>query len=263
MSETDRRRSRITFFAAAMAGAALVSSAAGRATTLPIDWKNLVVNVRPLVLDQHPTSEDQVTVLVGGDSTPDCIGLTFGPAVVTGTTIRLQGHRYLPPFECAPGFPWSQEIELPRLDDALFAYQIEVYDEDLLIHTQPLEVWPPSHQLLLFDAPAEQAWNDYLTVKVDLTDPVTGPPRPASAVFQTHSAGYFWFFAPANVEVTAKVVDGRPVNGHYWIFLAGMSNLGFTVTVTHVSSCAFPHCAQKTYVNPPGQRLNVIDTQFP
>jgi hypothetical protein len=262
VSGTDRRRSRITLLAAAAAGAALVSAAAARAATPPVDWKNLVVNVRPLVRDQHPTNEDRVTVLVAGDSTPDCAGLTFSPAVVTGTTIRLDGHRYSPPFECIP-FSWSQEIELPPLG-AFNNYRIEVYDEDLLIHAQPLEVWPPRHELFLFDKPGQFVYGDYvLRVKVDLTDPVAGPARPASSVFQTNSAGYFWFFDPNNVEVTAKVVDGRPVNGHYWIFLTGMSNLGFTVTVTRVSGCGPSPCPQRTYVNPPGQRLNVIDTQLP
>lgn len=264
MRDTDCRTRRFTLFAsAAFAAATLLSSTAGRAVT-PIDW-NLVVNVRPLVPYLHPTSEDRITVLLSGDSTPGCEGLSFEPPVVSGTTIRFQGHRGTLPFECTP-FIWTEELELPRLNvlpGYPGRYKIEVYDEDLLIRSQPLEVIAPGRQLILFDAPAGGPVNDSVIVTVELTDPVTGPPRPASAVFQTNSAGYFWFFDPNNVEVTVKVVDGRPVNGHFWIFLTGMSNLGFTVTVTHVSNCAFGHCPQKTYVNPSGQRLNVIDTELP
>src|SRR4029079_12297994 len=30
----------------------------------------------------------------------------------------------------------------------------------------------------------------------------------------TGDTGYFWFFAPTNVEVVLKVLDGRGLNGH-------------------------------------------------
>ena len=44
--------------------------------------------------------------------------------------------------------------------------------------------------------------------------------------------GLFWFFDPANVELTVKVLDGCGTNGHYWVFVSSGSTVGYQVTVT-------------------------------
>ena len=41
----------------------------------------------------------------------------------------------------------------------------------------------------------------------------------------------FWFFRPENVELVVKVLDGRGVNGHDWVFHGGNTDLGYRVTV--------------------------------
>jgi hypothetical protein len=48
--------------------------------------------------------------------------------------------------------------------------------------------------------------------------------------------GLFWFFNPANVELTVKVLDGCPVNGHYWVFLSSGSTVEYEITVTDTAS---------------------------
>ena len=48
----------------------------------------------------------------------------------------------------------------------------------------------------------------------------------------TDNAGYFWFFDPSNPELLVKVIDGTPVNGHFWVFLAGLSDVDYTLTIT-------------------------------
>jgi hypothetical protein len=52
------------------------------------------------------------------------------------------------------------------------------------------------------------------------------PFSPAEPVLLTGNTGYFWFFDPTNVEMTVKVLDGCSVNGHYWVFAGGMTNVG-------------------------------------
>jgi len=37
--------------------------------------------------------------------------------------------------------------------------------------------------------------------------------------------GYFWFFDSANVEVVVKVLDGCAINGHRWVFAAGLTDV--------------------------------------
>jgi photosystem II stability/assembly factor-like uncharacterized protein len=54
----------------------------------------------------------------------------------------------------------------------------------------------------------------------------------AAGVPLADDSGYLWFFRPGNPELFVKVLDGRPVNGHWWVFYGSLSNVGFTITVT-------------------------------
>jgi len=45
-------------------------------------------------------------------------------------------------------------------------------------------------------------------------------------------SGLFWFFAPGNVELLVKVLDGCALNGHFWVFLASASTVAYEVRVT-------------------------------
>ena len=44
--------------------------------------------------------------------------------------------------------------------------------------------------------------------------------------------GLFWFFDPANVELTVKVLDGCRTNGHYWVFVSSGSTVAYQIEVT-------------------------------
>lgn len=63
----------------------------------------------------------------------------------------------------------------------------------------------------------------------------------------TPDTGAFWFFDPDNLELTVKVLDGRTINGHFWVFLGSLSNVGFSVTVTDTDTGAV-----WSYDNPSG-----------
>jgi photosystem II stability/assembly factor-like uncharacterized protein len=71
----------------------------------------------------------------------------------------------------------------------------------------------------------------------------------------TDNTGAFWFFDPTNLEVVVKVLDGRSVNGEFWVFVASLTDAGFTLTVTDTLTGA-----TKTYVNPQGQLASFADT---
>jgi CSLREA domain-containing protein len=47
----------------------------------------------------------------------------------------------------------------------------------------------------------------------------------------TPDTGLFWFFDPANLELTVKILDGCGTNGHRWVFLGGMTNVGVEVRI--------------------------------
>ena len=81
-----------------------------------------------------------------------------------------------------------------------------------------------------------------------------GRARPDSA-----DTGSFWFFDPDNLELTVKILDGRPVNGHFWFFHGALSNVGYRITVTDQLTGRV-----RTYDNPPGRFASSADTMaFP
>lgn len=73
---------------------------------------------------------------------------------------------------------------------------------------------------------------------------------------RTADSGLFWFFRDRNWELQVKVLDGCGVNGHYWVFAAGSTNVEFTLTVTDLSTGL-----SRTYENPQGRvAVTVTDT---
>ncbi|HSK76603.1 MAG TPA: ELWxxDGT repeat protein [Thermoanaerobaculia bacterium] len=90
----------------------------------------------------------------------------------------------------------------------------------------------------------ESSWKDF-----------SGRTGKGRAVALTPDTGYFWFFDAANVEVVAKVLDGRPVNGRFWLFYGALSNVEYTLTVTDTTTGKV-----KTYKNPSNRFASVGDT---
>ncbi|MEM7479998.1 MAG: hypothetical protein AAF481_02395 [Acidobacteriota bacterium] len=85
-------------------------------------------------------------------------------------------------------------------------------------------------------------------VSVDVQDDISPSGRAATAVPVTSDTGSFWFFSEDNVELLVKVLDGRPVNGNFWVMFGSLSNLPYTVrvrdTLTHI---------EREFTNPRGR----------
>ena len=90
----------------------------------------------------------------------------------------------------------------------------------------------------------EVSWRDF-----------SGNTGTGKAVRLTGDTGYFWFFDDDNVELVLKVLDGRPVNGKFWVFYGALSSVEYTITVTDTVTGA-----TKTYRNPSGRLASVADT---
>jgi hypothetical protein len=89
---------------------------------------------------------------------------------------------------------------------------------------------------------------------VTFTDPRTGVSGPGQAVTLTDDTGIFWFFDPTNLELMVKVLDGRAINGHFWVFYGGLSDVDYTLTVTDTATGA-----QRTYHNPQHHLASAAD----
>ena len=92
-------------------------------------------------------------------------------------------------------------------------------------------------------------------VAVEFRHPLqSGEIRQATAVPLTEDTGAFWFFDARNIELMIKVLDGRAINGHFWIYYGALSDVRYTITVTDTVTGR-----TKTYQNPPGRLISRAD----
>lgn len=91
--------------------------------------------------------------------------------------------------------------------------------------------------------------------RVSLNWKAQGNQGAGQAVPLTTDTGYFWFFQATNVEVVIKVLDGRPLNGHFWVFYGALTDVEYQITVVDTQTGR-----QKVYKNPAGKMASVGDT---
>jgi len=73
-------------------------------------------------------------------------------------------------------------------------------------------------------------------IQVSYHSSASGTSGPGNAIalssLGVNEGGLFWFFGASNPEMLIKVLDGCSLGGHFWVFYAATTNVGFTVTVT-------------------------------
>ena len=75
------------------------------------------------------------------------------------------------------------------------------------------------------------------------------------AIPLTEESGAFWFFNKENIELVIKVLDGRSVNDHFWVYAASLTDVKFEVTVTDIETGEFVE-----YENPAGTQCGWTDS---
>jgi len=74
--------------------------------------------------------------------------------------------------------------------------------------------------------------DDRFEVSVDWTNPrVAGDEGTGTTVPRSDNTGTFWFFSPDNVELVVKMLDGRAVNGKFWLFYGALTDVDYVVRV--------------------------------
>lgn len=71
----------------------------------------------------------------------------------------------------------------------------------------------------------EVAWRDHF-----------GDTGVGQMAVRSDDSANFWFFRQDNWELLIKVLDGCPVNGHFWVFSAAVTDVEYTITVTDTES---------------------------
>lgn len=99
--------------------------------------------------------------------------------------------------------------------------------------------------------------DDRFKVQVSWRDQQGGTGRGQAFALPLQDSGLFTFFDPDNVEILVKVLNTCAFSNRIWVFFAGTTNQGFTLTVTDTERDAVQY-----YTNPVGRTAEtVLDVQ--
>jgi hypothetical protein len=167
---------------------------------------------------------------VSGSTVALVLATTPAPCALDSTTATRRH------FTIAPLPAGSYTVQLEQGDQVFAATGLDVQAE-------------PSSLFLLDRFHVEAFW--------------TGPDgieHPAGAARVSEESGTFWFFSDDNAELTLKLLDGRPVNGHFWVFIGALTNVAWRVHVVDRGiACVAAPCGEKDYRASTGMPHNVID----
>ncbi|HEX7182059.1 MAG TPA: hypothetical protein VF756_09465 [Thermoanaerobaculia bacterium] len=200
------------------------------------------------VLPEAPTAGDPIEILFY--VTPGCQIFFSAPQILPNGRILIEGETT---DICTPPIipPYFERFVLNPLPAGH-------YTVDVLLDNRPYR--SGSFDVTAAD-PTLRLQDGRFSVTVHWKNPYGPGEGEGLPVTLSPEAGYFWFFDSDNAEVTVKILDGRPQNGHFWVFIASMTTLELEVTVTECPEPGRP-CRSKTYVQPPRQNRNFVDTRF-
>lgn len=174
-----------------------------------------------------PTDAAPFVISVSG-VTNTCLGPE--PAEVEGRVITLFFPDDCPILPIGGGI---QTFDYPVGPLAAGDYEIRVFRQPhappaalakATVHVFDAELCLPESDVLCLN-------QDRFAVRVEWSD-FHGGSGVGQAVPFRDDTGLFWFFHPENVELTVKVLEGCPVNGFFWVFVASGSTVEYEVRVT-------------------------------
>ncbi len=184
------------------------------------------------LVPEHPTTHDRIEITVASahGSAWYFLDTLDGGIVITAGDEQIIG---VPPLD-GPSKTFSIGYRPPGIYRIEFILSVGNYFQE---YEHTFTVVPPD--------PTLELHGGRFKVRVDWTNPYDPGQGQGFARPLTDESGAFWFFGPDNVEVTIKVLDGRVVNGHFWVFIANMSTVEFTVTSKTVPPTGCPSPARR------------------
>jgi hypothetical protein len=193
-----------------------------------------------------PTALDRIEVTVSG--TTPCQGVTIDPVRVEEGRVVIPVLNVFSPI-CLPQ-PFYETVTLGPLPAGTWKLETTIDGQPAARRT--VDVIPASTELFLHD--------QRFRVRVEWSTPDGALRGEAYGVPLSDDAGYLWFFEGKNPEILIKILDGRLVNGHWWVFISSNTNLEFKVYVGQRNQSNSFFDQEKLYVSPAGANKNFIDT---
>lgn len=218
-------------------------------------------SIQGVVVDPpNPTSRDRVRLTFVGTQHPECpLVIEGGAKDPAGSTIgfSVTVPECGSPIPAEEGFTRTFEMEDPLEAETYLVY-IVFQGRPLPSLFEVFEVRDPSPRLALGD-------RDRFLALAEWKNPRDGSQGAGYASRFAEDSGAFWFFDPKNLEATIKILDGREVNGHWWVFIASMTDLEMKITIYENRDGCFdlpvfpPACPSETYFQKGFENQNFID----
>jgi hypothetical protein len=199
-----------------------------------------------LVDPPEPTTADDVKLIVR-DHCPSA----FEAPSRQGTVLRLTRVPSLVAAPCVEPDPLYQTSfplgRLPQGDYSVTEVFVDPHQDapPVMLRTHSFRVHPAPSPELLFQGGRFRA-----SARWTLPGGAHGA---ASAVPLTADTGFFWFLRPANLELTVKLLRACAIDGHYWVFASGLTNVGVTLRVEDALTGEV-----RTYASPGGTAFEPI-----
>lgn len=98
--------------------------------------------------------------------------------------------------------------------------------------TRPIRTAPSQEGESASDSElAARLLGDRFELTLDWRDPRSGNTGTGTPIDLTDESALFWFFDESNPELAIKMVDGAVVNGRFWIFFTGLTDLELTLRI--------------------------------
>jgi len=217
-------------------------------------------SIRGILVDPpNPTTRDRVRLTIVGTQHPEC-PLVFEGGAKDPAGMNIGFSTSFP--ECGSPLPAEEhfrktfEIEDPLEIPGTYIAFVVVENRPEANVFEVFDVHEPSSELSL---------GENFLVTVEWRNPRDGSHGAGWANPLAEDSGAFWFFDPDNLEVTIKILDGRPINGRWWVFIASMTDLEMKVSIYENRDGCFalpvfpPACPSETYVQTAGQNRNFVD----
>ncbi|HYH44719.1 MAG TPA: hypothetical protein VEG34_03475 [Thermoanaerobaculia bacterium] len=192
-----------------------------------------------------PTSDDRLTVTVTGVSDTPCFsfqGLHQGQQDIE---VVFHGCPILPP---AGETPYTHSGAVGPLPAGTYRLRVtrdgEVFHQGSFTVVAAVGPCTPGVTALCLNERRFRVETDWAA---------NGEQGEGQAFALTGETGAFSFFHPANVEVVVKVIDGCALNGRFWVFAAGLTDVRTEIAVTDAVTGA-----RRTYGNPAGTPFAAI-----
>jgi hypothetical protein len=198
----------------------------------------LMLSVEP----SSPAAGDSVTLFISGfDSCP-----AFRDAELASGVASV----FYRPVGClAPPGPFTERIPLGALPAGDYLVQVLFLDGTKVDRLEFRVNRAIGNPACVPDAVTLCLRGGRFKVQATLDSPGLGSFSGENALARPMSfqSGMLYFFSSGNAELFVKVLDGCWLNGHHWLFVAGLTNLGATLRVTDTKTGE-----QKVIQNPAG-----------